>query len=437
MKRKISGFSKLSKNEKIDWIIKVFFKNDISKRKILTDYWNSNKKIQTIHDEFIENSISNFYLPIGVAPNFVINGKDYTLPMAIEESSVVAASSRAAKYWSTRGGFKTEVLGVEKIGHVHFIFNGENKKIISFFKIIKKNLIKSTSDLTINMNSRGGGITSVSLINNTNKMKGYFQIEVGFKTANSMGANFINTCLEKIADELLLEAKKYNSFSKKEKNIKIIMSILSNYTPNSIVKVSVCCPIKNLESESNMSKKEFCDKFIKAVKIGEIDIYRAVTNNKGIMNGIDALLIATGNDFRAVDAGIHAYASRNGKYSSLSSAWIKNKEFNFQMTIPLSVGTVGGIINLHPMAKWSLNLLNNPNSNQLMQIISAAGLAQNFAAIRSLITSGIQKGHMKMHLLNILNQLKATSIQKEKAILHFKTNKISFNSVSNFLNNSL
>ena len=437
MKKKISGFSKLSKNEKIDWIIKVFFKNDISKRKILTDYWNSNKKIQTIHDEFIENSISNFYLPIGVAPNFVINGKDYTLPMAIEESSVVAASSRAAKYWSTRGGFKTEVLGVEKIGHVHFIFNGENKKIISFFKIIKKNLIKSTSDLTINMNSRGGGITSVSLINNTNKMKGYFQIEVGFKTANSMGANFINTCLEKIADELLLEAKKYNSFSKKEKNIKIIMSILSNYTPNSIVKVSVCCPIKNLESESNMSKKEFCDKFIKAVKIGEIDIYRAVTNNKGIMNGIDALLIATGNDFRAVDAGIHAYASRNGKYSSLSSAWIKNKEFNFQMTIPLSVGTVGGIINLHPMAKWSLNLLNNPNSNQLMQIISAAGLAQNFAAIRSLITSGIQKGHMKMHLLNILNQLKATSIQKEKAILHFKKNKISFNSVSNFLNNSL
>ena len=437
MKRKISGFSKLSKNEKIDWIIKVFFKNDISKRKILTDYWNSNKKIQSIHDEFIENSISNFYIPIGVAPNFVINGKDYTLPMAIEESSVVAASSRAAKYWSTRGGFKTEVLGVEKIGHVHFIFNGENKKIISFFKIIKKNLIKSTSDLTINMNSRGGGITSVSLINNTNKMKGYFQIEVGFKTANSMGANFINTCLEKIADELLLEAKKYNSFSKKEKNIKIIMSILSNYTPNSIVKVSVCCPIKNLESESNMSKKEFCDKFIKAVKIGEIDIYRAVTNNKGIMNGIDALLIATGNDFRAVDAGIHAYASRNGKYSSLSSAWIKNKEFNFQMTIPLSVGTVGGIINLHPIAKWSLNLLNNPNSNQLMQIISAAGLAQNFAAIRSLITSGIQKGHMKMHLLNILNQLKATSIQKEKAILHFKKNKISFNSVSNFLNNSL
>ena len=437
MKRKISGFSKLSKNEKIDWIIKVFFKNDISKRKILTDYWNSNKKIQTIHDEFIENSISNFYLPIGVAPNFVINGKDYTLPMAIEESSVVAASSRAAKYWSTRGGFKTEVLGVEKIGHVHFIFNGENKKIISFFKIIKKNLIKSTSDLTINMNSRGGGITSVSLINNTNKMKGYFQIEVGFKTANSMGANFINTCLEKIADELLLEAKKYNSFSKKEKNIKIIMSILSNYTPNSIVKVSVSCPIKNLESESNMSKKEFCDKFIKAVKIGEIDIYRAVTNNKGIMNGIDALLIATGNDFRAVDAGIHAYASRNGKYSSLSSAWIKNKEFNFQMTIPLSVGTVGGIINLHPMAKWSLDLLNNPNSNQLMQIISAAGLAQNFAAIRSLITSGIQKGHMKMHLLNILNQLKATSIQKEKAILHFKKNKISFNSVSNFLNNNL
>ena len=437
MKRKIFGFSKLSKIEKIDWIIKNFFNNDISKKKILIDYWNSNKKIQSIHDEFIENSISNFYLPLGVAPNFIINGKDYILPMAIEESSVVAASSRAAKYWSTRGGFKTEVLGVEKIGHVHFIFNGQNKKIINFFKIIKDKLIESTSDLTKNMISRGGGITSISLINKSNKFKGYFQIEVGFKTANSMGANFINTCLEKIAEKLLLEAKNYDLFSKNEKKIEIIMSILSNYVPKCIVKASVSCPIRSLESESNMTKKEFCDKFIKAVKIAEIDPHRAVTNNKGIMNGIDALLIATGNDFRAVDAGIHAYASRNGQYSSLSTAWIKNEEFNFQMTIPISVGTIGGIINLHPMAKWSLDLLNNPNSNELMEILSAAGLAQNFAAIRSLITSGIQKGHMKMHLLNILNQLKATSIQKKKAINYFKKNKISFNSVSNFLKNNL
>ena len=309
MKRKIFGFSKLSKIEKIDWIIKNFFNNDISKKKILIDYWNSNKKIQSIHDEFIENSISNFYLPLGVAPNFIINGKDYILPMAIEESSVVAASSRAAKYWSTRGGFKTEVLGVEKIGHVHFIFNGQNKKIINFFKIIKDKLIESTSDLTKNMISRGGGITSISLINKSNKLKGYFQIEVGFKTANSMGANFINTCLEKIAEKLLLEAKNYDLFSKNEKKIEIIMSILSNYVPKCIVKASVSCPIRSLESESNMTKKEFCDKFIKAVKIAEIDPHRAVTNNKGIMNGIDALLIATGNDFRAVDAGIHAYAA--------------------------------------------------------------------------------------------------------------------------------
>jgi hydroxymethylglutaryl-CoA reductase len=151
------------------------------------------------------------------------------------------------------------------------------------------------------------------------------------------------------------------------------------------------------------------------------------------MNGIDSLAIATGNDFRAIEAGVHAYASRNGTYSGLTKASIKNNIFTLEMTIPLSVGTVGGLTNLHPLVKWSLELLKNPNSKELMKIIGVAGLAQNFAAIRSLITSGIQKGHMKMHLLNILNQMEVKEDEKIKAIEYFKKNTVSHNEVEKFL----
>jgi hydroxymethylglutaryl-CoA reductase len=151
------------------------------------------------------------------------------------------------------------------------------------------------------------------------------------------------------------------------------------------------------------------------------------------MNGIDAVVIATGNDFRAVEAAVHAYASKQGSYTSLSNAYIEENNFFFEIKLPLALGTVGGLTQLHPLVKWSMELLGNPNSSNLMEIIAVAGLAQNFAAIRSLVTSGIQQGHMKMHLLNILNQKKATEVQKEKAIIFFKTNTVSFSAVSDFL----
>ena len=151
------------------------------------------------------------------------------------------------------------------------------------------------------------------------------------------------------------------------------------------------------------------------------------------MNGIDAVVIATGNDFRAVEAGVHAFAARNGIYSSLSHAFLEGDDFVFQLKLPLSLGTVGGLTQLHPMAKWSLELLGNPNAKNLMEIVAVAGLAQNFAAVRSLITSGIQKGHMKMHLLNILNQHQASANQKEKALEYFKNRTITYSAVNDFL----
>ena len=170
-------------------------------------------------------------------------------------------------------------------------------------------------------------------------------------------------------------------------------------------------------------------KIVQAVNIAHHNPYRAVTHNKGIMNGIDALAIATGNDFRAIEAGVHAYAAQDGQYRGLSKALIKNKTFWFELEVPLAVGTVGGLTKLHPLVKWSHELLQNPNAEELMQIFAVSGLAQNFAALRSLVTTGIQKGHMKMHLLNILNQLGATDSEKIAMVDYFKKNVVSFNAV--------
>ncbi|PDH52263.1 MAG: hydroxymethylglutaryl-CoA reductase, degradative [Cryomorphaceae bacterium MED-G14] len=426
------GFSKLTKKEKIDWVIKTFFKSDSKSFDILKKYWNDDNSIQTIHDEFAENTITNFYLPLGVAPNFIIDKINYTIPMAIEESSVVAAACNSAKFWSKRGGFKSTIINTIKTGQIHFKFNGSSKKINDLFNSIKNKLKDSCKEITKNMNERGGGIINIKLLDKTKSIKNYFQIAVEFDTVDSMGANFINSCLEQIALSFEKEFNESNIFNESEK-LKIIMSILSNYTPECVVKVELKTKISNLKSKDISDPENFAKKFIEAVEIAEKDISRAVTHNKGIMNGIDAVVIATGNDFRAVEAAIHAYASKDGSYKSLTRAKIENDEFIYWIEIPISVGTVGGIINLHPMVKWCLSLLQQPNSKQLMSIIGAAGLAQNFSAIKSLITSGIQVGHMKMHLINILNSLGANECEKTKIIEYFKKNKVTFNSVKTAL----
>ena len=434
MSKNIAGFSKKTKEEKIDWLIATYFSGNKEAKNTLLSYWNSDVKLQQLHDEFIENTVSNFYLPLGVAPNFIINQKEFTIPMVIEESSVVAAAAKAAKYWSARGGFRTTILGQEKIGQVHFIYTGAPEKLSSFFKSIEAQFHKDTAGITKNMIARGGGISSLKLVNKTQELKGYYQLHACFNTVDSMGANFINSCLEQFAKTLVREAA-LDETLKHENPIEIIMSILSNYVPNCLVRAEVSCSIDDLESEEGLTKREFAEKFVRAIEVARIEPHRAVTHNKGIMNGVDAVVLATGNDFRAVEAGIHAYASRSGQYRSLSEASIVGNEFHFSLEIPLAIGTVGGLTNLHPLVKWSIQLLELPTASQLMEIIAVAGLAQNFGALRSLVTSGIQKGHMKMHLLNILNQLNANKVQKETAVEYFKTSLVSFSAVKEFLKN--
>ncbi len=431
MNKEINGFSKLSKEEKINWIADNFFTNSPTAKRILKQYWNEDEKLQKLHDEFSENTLSNFYLPFSIAPNFLINEKKYSIPMVIEESSVIAAASKSAKLWFDLGGFKSKVISKIKTGQVHFIYTGDEVAITSYFNYIKSILIQDTKTITSNMEKRGGGIVDISLIDKTLDMKGYYQINVSFDTIDAMGANFINSCLEQISKSFRNKTDGFKEFIIKSNDIKIIMSIVSNYVPDCLVKAEVSCKVEELNKKEDFN--DFCGKFVQAVKIAELDTYRAVTHNKGIMNGIDAVAIATGNDFRAIEAGIHAYASKDGKYKSLSHAKIEKGIFRFSIEIPLALGTIGGITNLHPLVKLALNMLDNPKAEELMEITAAVGLAQNYSALRSLITSGIQQGHMKMHLINILNSLEVSESEKRSAVEYFKDEIVNNNNVQSFI----
>ena len=429
MEQPIEGFSKLSKSEKIHWIATRYTDHPEQTEALLQKYWNSDAKLQQLHDEFIENTISNFYLPLGVAPNFRINDKLYTIPMAIEESSVVAAASKSAKFWLERGGFRARVLGTEKIGQVHFRYTGDPATLHRFVRDIEPVLRRDTAGITGNMEKRGGGIQKIELRDKTREMAGYYQLHCTFETLDAMGANFINSCLEQFAASMLREAAAYDEFRGMDTPIEVLMSILSNYVPGCLVRAEVSCPVSSLEEGSGISGTEFAQKLLQAIAVADCEPHRAVTHNKGIMNGIDAVVIATGNDFRAVEAGVHAYAARSGQYRSLTRASVEDGQFRFWMEVPLALGTVGGLTGLHPLVKLSLELLQNPGAKELMQITAVAGLAQNFAALRSLVTVGIQRGHMKMHLLNILNQLGATEGEKKALIEHFRNDTVSHSAV--------
>ncbi|MBL4745028.1 MAG: hydroxymethylglutaryl-CoA reductase, degradative [Flavobacteriaceae bacterium] len=414
MPKTVSGFSKFSKEEKLQWMLSSFFKEDASVENTLKQYWNSNEVLQDLHDDFIENTLSNFYLPFAIAPNFKINGRDYAVPMVTEESSVVAAASLVAKFWSTRGGFKASVIASEKIGQVHFMYAGDATELRDYFEKKKSDLYKVTEGITKNMRKRGGGILEIELRDKTTELANYYQLHITFETKDSMGANFINSCLEAIANEF------------ENETISVVMSILSNYVPNCLVRAEVSCPVSDLYVENSV---EFAQKFKQAIQIANIEPHRAVTHNKGVMNGVDAVILATGNDFRAIESGAHAYAAKSGSYKSLTHCEIKDEVFRFWIEIPLAVGTVGGLTGLHPLSKLSLQLLGSPSAHELMMIVAVAGLAQNFAALRALTTTGIQKGHMKMHLTNIIKQLGASSEEKQFLISYFENKTVTHNAV--------
>ncbi|WP_020536357.1 hydroxymethylglutaryl-CoA reductase, degradative [Lewinella cohaerens] len=433
--KKIAGFSKMDKQAKIDWLSTHFLEEPTAATQELASFWHQDEDLQRILDGFSENTISNFPLPFGIAPNFMINGKVYAVPMVIEESSVVAAAASAAKFWLPLGGFHTEVVDTVKLGQLHFRWSGTTERWQALFPELEQRLRLEATHLTANMEKRGGGILRLDWLRKTEIAPDYYQLRVSFETCDSMGANFINSVLEQFGATLQQWASSAPELTQKERELQILMAILSNYTPDCVVKAWVECSMEDMQKtlKTGDDVRHFCQKFETAVNIAVHDPYRAVTHNKGIFNGIDSVVLATANDFRAIEACGHAYAARDGQYRSLSRCTIKGDTFRFELEIPLALGTVGGLTKLHPLAKMSLQILGQPSARELMQVIAATGLAQNFGALRSLVTTGIQAGHMKMHLQNILIHFGATPAQIEEAKVHFEDRTVSFTAVREFM----
>lgn len=402
----IQGFSKLSKEEKIKLL------NNCTKdeQDLLI------KSNDVFLEKLTENVVSTFQLPLSIAPNCKINDINYFIPMVTEESSIVAACSNAFKFISQNGGFQAKVISNIKKGTIYIEFNQELFETLSLINPLQEEELMT---LDSNMKKRNAGLINY----NYEKIDDFIKISLFFNTAESMGANYINTILEKFSDILK------NKFT----NINIIMSILSNNYEQSIVESKFVIKKENL----NFTKLEpslFFKKFKQAIKIASIDKDRATTHNKGFMNGVDAVLLATGQDYRAMNASIHCFASKNGHYSSLSSIEESDEFLIFKTQIPYSLGVVGGITNIHPIVKINQKIISPNLSTQLLaMIIASTGLAQNFAAVSALISDGIQKGHMKMHLDNILIQLQASNQESAKLKEMIGNEHISFKKVQELL----
>ena len=423
----IHGFSKKSRDEKLNLVAETFSQPGEALA-LYKSFHHLNNATQKLLEEFSENTITNFPLPYCICPNIVVNGKTYLVPMVIEESSVVAAASNSAKFWSKRGGFKAEIVGTEKVGQVHFLWHDDKQILTEHFPELKERLIRECFDITENMIKRGGGILDIELRDLSDQEPDLMQLYATFDTVDSMGANFINSCLEQFAATFKQWQAAQKEFS--EDGLEIVMCILSNLTPNCRVKCSVSCSYEQLDDiVPGMTGQEFARRFRLGVRVAELDPHRATTHNKGIFNGVDAVVLATGNDFRAVEACGHAYASRTGHYSPLTRVELSDKTFRFILEMPFSLGVVGGLTNLHPLVKLSLELLGHPSATELMGIAAAAGLANNFSAVKSLVTIGIQKGHMKMHLLNILKQLNVPESHKAEVVAYFKDKVVSVSAV--------
>ena len=427
----LSGFSKLGNTEKAE-ILKKNIPLSNEDMMLLSSFHESIRDIDGPIMGLSENYISNFVLPFCIAPNFAVNGKTYFVPMVTEESSVVAAASNAAKFWAGNGGFEVSVAGTAKRGQIHFTWKGDISLIKSEFEILKKELTASVKHLMESMEKRGGGITDMVLTQGNADVQHLKTLNVDFETVDSMGANLINSCLETMAGELSGFIRR--RFPGAGDDPEIILAILSNYTPGCLTECRVECDVNRLAQVSAaLTPEQFAAKFEKAVLIARNDISRAVTHNKGIFNGIDAVLLATGNDFRAVEASGHAWAARDGTYRSLTDIDLTRKRFSYTLRIPLALGTVGGAISVHPLAQLALKILHDPPATELMKIVAAAGLASNFAAVTSLITGGIQAGHMKLHLNNILAHFNASKEEKAMAGKFFRNRHFSFSAVSGYL----
>jgi len=351
-----------------------------------------------IADRMIENVLGTFEIPLGVAVNFKINGKDYLVPMAIEESSVVAAASNAAKIARVHGGFKTECTKPLMIGQIQLLGFKDVTDAAEAVINHKKELLKLANAQDKILIDLGGGAEDLEVRILDSPLGKMIVVHIVVNVLDAMGANAVNTMCEALAP--MLEELTGGH---------VRLKILSNLADKRIVKA------KAVFDKEKMGGEKVVDAFIESYTLASIDPYRAATHNKGIMNGIDALIVATGNDFRAIEAGAHVYASRNGQYTSLSK-YYKDKDGNLvgELELPMAVGIIGGAANIHPKAKLCRKILGVKTAKELAEVVASLGLAQNFAAVYALSTVGIQKGHMSLHAKNIAVMAGASGEQIDK-----------------------
>ena len=331
-------------------------------------------------NRMIENAIGIMSIPMGVATNFVINGREYVIPMAIEEPSVIAAVSKAAKIAKVKGGFIAEANDSIMIGQVQVVGLGNVKHAMT-------KILRNKKQLLAIANSNSRSVTAVDLQvrqlrdKSPNNMGNMLLVELVIDTKDAMGANAINTMCEAIAP-----------YVAKITDGEVVLKILSNYSTKRLVRCTATF------DKEELGGSQIVKRILYAYALAYSDAYRAVTHNKGVMNGIDAVALATGQDFRAIEAGAHAYAARDGTYRSLTS-WRRTKEGDLagKIELPMAVGVVGGVVNAHPTAKFALQILGVKSAKELAMVMTAVGLAQNLAAIRALSSEGIQAGHMKLH----------------------------------------
>jgi hydroxymethylglutaryl-CoA reductase len=331
-------------------------------------------------NSMIENAIGIMSIPMGIATNFVINGREYVIPMAIEEPSVIAAVSKAAKIAKVRGGFIAEANDSIMIGQVQVVGLDNVKHAMT-------KILRNKKQLLAIANSNSRSVTAIDLQvrqlrdKSPNNMGNMLLVELIIDTKDAMGANAINTMCEAIAPHVV-----------EITDGEVVLKILSNYSTRRLVRCTATF------DKEELGGSQIVKRILYAYALAYSDAYRAVTHNKGVMNGVDAVALATGQDFRAIEAGAHAYAARDGTYRSLTS-WRRTKEGDLagEIELPLAVGVVGGVVNAHPTAKFTLQILGVKSAKELAMVMTAVGLAQNLAAIRALSSEGIQAGHMKLH----------------------------------------
>lgn len=354
-------------------------------------------------DSMIENVLSTYALPFGIATNFLINGRDYLVPMVIEEPSVVAAASNAAKMFRAGGGFTATSDEPVMIGQIQVLDIPDLDAAVQAIAEAKARLLALADEVGGSILKRGGGARDIEVhVFRETSVGAMLIVHLLMDTRDAMGANAINTAVEHIAPEV-----------ERITGGRTHLRILSNLSDRRKAKAAGVIPASEFGDDGAAVVKSI----VEAAVFAEIDPYRATTHNKGIMNGIDAVVIATGNDWRAVEAGAHAYASRNGAYTSLSRFWQgENGDLHAELELPLAVGIVGGATRVHPMAQTALKILGVETARELAEVIACVGLAQNFAAVRALATEGIQRGHMRLHARQLALAAGATVAQVESIV---------------------